>query len=122
MFLRQGIEMVLGTIEQNDAALTPILVLRVQNLCKIGQVEPHDLHVRVGLDETMVGAPIVVNSRNQGDPRLDLHLWRGVGSALLLPFSAEEVRLSDPDFIDVDDSGPLLEKLNHFLGVFVPQN
>ena len=108
MLLGQGVEVVLGAIEQNYAVLTPILVLYVQSLCKIGQEEPHDLHIRIGLDKTMVGAPTVVNSRNQSDPRLDLHLRRGVGGALLLPFSPKEVRFPDPGFVDVYDSCPLL--------------
>ena len=98
--------MVFGTIEQNTTALAPILVLRVQNLRKMGQEEPHHLHIRVGLNKAMISAPKIVDRRYQGDPRLNLYFWSGIGGALLLPFSAEEVRLPNPGLIDVDNPGP----------------
>ena len=122
MLLSLLVEVVLGTVKKHDAALFPILVLLVKNLCEVGQVEPHHLDIRVGLDEAVVGPPKVVDCRNQSDPRLDLHLWCGVGGALHLPFPTPKIRISDPSFIYINDASLLLQESDHHLGILESEN
>ena len=118
MFLSQGIEMVLSPIKKDHSVLPPVLVLRIKGSGEMSKEEPHHLHIRVCLDEAMVGPAKGVDGRDQGNSWLDLEFRSRVGGSLLLPLSTTEIGLTDPGFIDVDHPHFLLEQRDHHLGVF----
>ena len=91
MLLCQVVQMVLGPIQQENGFLSELGILGLQDLGQVGEVEPHHLHVRVGLQEGVVGPSIVVDSRDQRDSGLDGYNWRRVRCATKPPLPSSEV-------------------------------
>lgn len=100
---------VLSIIEADEGVLPSSSVLLVELPHKISEEQAEDSSVSIGLGESNVALPMVVEGEDHTDARLPEPLRDGISASWGLPLGPPKVLHSKPGLIYVDDSATLLE-------------